>query len=78
MVVKGILPFVPPHVVGFTAGPKVNVAVVGSVRFLDPEAELVQLLTVIENDEYDPAGSPDRVNAPEATVTEAVLAAPSL
>jgi len=76
-VVKGILPFVPPQVLGFTAEPKVNVAVVGSVRFLDPEAELVQLLTVIENEEYDPAGSPDSVNAPEATVTEAVLAAPS-
>ncbi len=78
VVVKGILPFVPPQVVALTAKPKVNVAVLGSVRFLDPNAELVQLLTVIENDEYDPAASPDRVNAPEATVTEAVLAAPSL
>ena len=77
MVVKAILPFVPLQVVGLTAEPKVNVAVLGSVRFLDPEAELVQLLTVIENEEYDPAGRPDRVNAPEATVTEAVLAAPS-
>jgi len=72
-----MLPFVPPQVVGLTAEPKVNVAVLGSVRFLDPEAELVQLLTVIENDEYDPAGRPDNVKAPEATVTEAVLAAPS-
>ncbi len=45
-----MLPFVPPQVVGFTDEPKVNVAVLGSVRFLDPEAELVQLLTVIENE----------------------------
>ena len=73
-----MLPLVPPQVLGFTDDPKVNVAVVGSVRFLDPEAELVQLLTVIENPEYEPAGSPVKVNAPEATVTEAVLAAPSL
>jgi len=72
-----MLPFVPPHVVGLTEEPKVNVAVLGSLRVVDPEAELVQLLTVIENEEYDPAGSPDSVNAPEATVTEAVLAAPS-
>ena len=78
VVVKGILPFVPPQVVGLTAEPKVNVAVLGSVRFLDPEAELVQLLTVMENPEYDPARRPDNVNAPEATVMEAVLAAPSL
>jgi len=73
-----MLPFVPPQVVGFTEEPKVNVAVVGSVSVLDPEAELVHPLTVIENDEYDPATSPDRVNAPEATVTDAVLAVPSL
>ena len=78
MVVKAILPFVPPQVVGLTEEPKVNVAVLGSLKVVDPEAELVQLLTVIENEEYEPAGSPDKVNAPEATVTEAVLAAPSL
>jgi len=72
-----MLPFVPPQVVGFTGEPKVNVAVLGSLRVVDPEAELVQLLTVIENEEYDPAGSPDKVNAPEATITEAFLAAPS-
>jgi len=72
-----MLPFVPPQVLGLTEEPKVNVAVLGSVRFLDPEAELVQLLTVIENPEYDPATSPDNVKAPEATVTDAVLAAPS-
>ena len=78
MVVKAILPFVPPQVVGLTAEPKVNVAVVGSVSVLDPDAELVHPVTVIENEEYDPAGSPDSVNAPEATDTEAVLAAPSL
>jgi len=73
-----MLPFVPPQVLGLTAEPKVNVAVLGSLRVVDPEAELVQPLTVIENPEYDPATSPDRVNAPEATVTDAVLAAPSL
>jgi len=73
-----MLPFVPPQVVGLTAEPKVNVAVVGSVKALDPEAELVHPLTVIENPEYDPAISPDSVNAPEATVTDAVLAVPSL
>ncbi len=78
MVVKAILPFVPPQVVGLTEEPKVNVAVLGSLKVVDPEAELVQLLTVIENEEYEPAGSPDKVKAPEATVTEAVLAAPSL
>ena len=72
-----MLPFVPPQVVGFTEEPKVNVAVVGSLKVVDPEAELVQPVTVIENPEYDPATSPDKVNAPEATVTEAVLAAPS-
>jgi len=72
-----MLPFVPPQVVGLTAEPKVNVAVLGSLRVVDPEAELVQPLTVIENEEYDPAGSPDSVNAPEATVTDAVLAVPS-
>ena len=76
--VKAILPFVPPQVVGLTEEPKVNVAVVGSVNVLDPEAELVQLLTVIENAEYEPAGSPVKVNASEATVTDAVLAVPSL
>jgi len=73
-----MLPFVPPHVVGLTAEPKVNVAVLGSLRVVDPEAELVQPVTVIENEEYDPAIRPDSVNAPEATVTEAVFAAPSL
>jgi len=73
-----MLPFVPPQVVGLTAEPKVNVAVVGSVSVLDPEALLMHPVTVMENDEYDPATSPDNVNAPEATVTEAVLAAPSL
>ena len=78
MVVKAILPFVPPQVVGLTAEPKVNVAVLGSVRLLDPEAVLVHPLTVIANEEYEPAGSPDSVNAPEATVIEAVFAAPSL
>ena len=77
MVVKAILPLVPPQVLGFTEEPKVNVAVVGSVKVVEPEAELVQPVTVIENEEYDPAGSPDSVKAPEATVTEAVLAAPS-
>ena len=45
-----MLPFVPPQVVGLTAEPKVNVAVLGSVRLLDPEAELVQPVTVIENE----------------------------
>ena len=45
-----MLPFEPPQVLGFTDEPKVNVAVVGSVRFLDPEAELVQPVTVIENE----------------------------
>ena len=72
-----MLPFVPPQVLGLTDEPKVNVAVVGSVRFLDPEAELVHPLTVIENAEYEPAGSPVKVKAPVATVIEAVLAAPS-
>ena len=73
-----MLPFVPPQVVGFTAEPKVNVAVVGSVNVLDPEALLMHPVTVMENDEYDPAGSPDSIKAPETTVTGAVLAAPSL
>ena len=45
-----MLPFVPPQVVGLTEEPKVNVAVLGSLKVVDPEAELVQLLTVIENE----------------------------
>ncbi len=73
-----MLPFEPPQVLGFTEEPKVNVAVLGSLKVVDPEALLMHPVTVMENDEYDPAGSPDRVNAPEATITEAVLAAPSL
>jgi len=45
-----MLPFVPPQVVGLTAEPKVNVAVVGSVSVLDPDAELVHPVTVMENE----------------------------
>jgi len=49
-VVKAMLPFVPPQVVGLEAEPKVNVAVVGSVNVLDPEALLMHPVTVIENE----------------------------
>ena len=75
---NGILPFEPPQVDGFTAVPSVSVGVVGSVRVAVPEADPVHPLKVIENPEYDPAESPDKVNAPEATVMLAVLAVPSL
>ena len=45
-----MLPFVPPQVVGLTAVPGVNVAVAGSVNVAEPEAVLVQPLTVMENE----------------------------
>ena len=45
-----MLPLVPLQVVGLTEEPKVNVAVVGSVSVLDPDAVLIHPLTVIENE----------------------------
>jgi len=46
-----MLPFVPPQVLGLTDIPRVNVAVIGSVSVLEPEALLMQPLEVIENPE---------------------------
>ena len=45
-----MLPLVPPQVVGLTAVPNVKVAVAGSVSVAEPEAVLVQPLTVIANE----------------------------
>ena len=76
VVVKAILPLVPPQVVGLVAKPAESVGVGGFDRVLTVASEPVQPLLVIEKLLKAPADKPLKVNAFEATVIDLGLPVP--
>ena len=76
MVVKAILPLVPPQVVGLVDKPARSVCELGFDRVFTVASEPVQPLLVIEKLLKAPADKPLKVNAFEATVIDLGLPVP--